>query len=126
MFAASLTRPGREGHNGETGLGGRGHDEKSSFARRDGFGDDKLPSNFTGFGKRPTVPSAMRKWVKFDKSGETTIMQADKHALTHQLGVQVIVLDTGPPQAFYALTSLLIKLRGPGAILMKCKSPPIL
>lgn len=42
-----------------------------------------------GFSRKPTVPLNTRKWVKYDKSGATTMIHADKHALTHQLGVQV-------------------------------------
>lgn len=41
------------------------------------------------FNRKNLGAVGLRKWVKFDKSGETCVVQADKHALTHQLGVQV-------------------------------------
>ena len=40
------------------------------------------------FNRKSLGVVGLRKWVKFDKTGETSIIQADKHALTHQLGVQ--------------------------------------
>ena len=41
------------------------------------------------YDKKKLGAVGLRKWVKFDRSGETSIIQADKHAITHQLGVQV-------------------------------------
>ncbi len=31
----------------------------------------------------------MRKWLKFERSGRTEILQVDKHAIALQTGVQV-------------------------------------
>lgn len=45
-----------------------------------------------GVVSRKPTGMVMRKWVKYDKGGETSMVQADKHALTHQLGVQVKLL----------------------------------
>ena len=41
------------------------------------------------FNRKNLGAVGLRKWVKFDKNGETCVVQADKHALTHELGVQV-------------------------------------
>lgn len=41
------------------------------------------------FNRKNLGAVGLRKWVKFDKNGETCVVQADKQALTHQLGVQV-------------------------------------
>lgn len=47
-----------------------------------------MPSK-TPFNRKNLSLIGLRKWVKFDKNGETSIIQVDKHVLTHQLGVQV-------------------------------------
>ena len=41
------------------------------------------------FNRKNLGAVGLRKWVKVDKDGRTGIVQADKQALTHQLGVQV-------------------------------------
>lgn len=38
--------------------------------------------------RREQVPG-MRKWLKFERSGRTEILQVDKHAVALQTGVQV-------------------------------------
>ena len=38
--------------------------------------------------RRAQVPG-MRKWLKFERSGRTEILQVDKHAIALQTGVQV-------------------------------------
>eukprot|EP00884_Botryococcus_braunii_P008671 jgi/Botrbrau1/17805/Bobra.0127s0054.1 len=35
-----------------------------------------------------TTKGGLRQWIRFDKRGETTVIQADKHYLQQQLGVQ--------------------------------------
>ena len=42
------------------------------------------------FNRKNLGAVGLRKWVKFDKNGETSVVQADKHNLTQQLGVQVL------------------------------------
>ncbi len=41
------------------------------------------------FNRKNLGAVGLRKWVKFDRNGETSVVQADKHNLTQQLGVQV-------------------------------------
>ena len=49
---------------------------------------------------RTQVPG-MRKWLKFERSGRTEILQVDKHAIALQTGVQVTNLNA----TSYTLTS---------------------
>ena len=43
------------------------------------------------FNRKNLGAVGLRKWVKFDRNGETSVVQADKHNLTQQLGVQVLL-----------------------------------
>lgn len=82
----------------------------------DGDKNGTTPNTLT-FNRKTTGPATLRKWVKYDKGGATTMVQADKYALTHQLGVQVGLhifptqirhnqVEFKPPQIFptFALT----------------------
>lgn len=52
--------------------------------------------------RRPTdrklIAVGMRKWFRFDKNGEASVIQADKFAITHQLGIQLRDLRLLDPQ----------------------------
>ncbi len=38
--------------------------------------------------KRAALAPGMRRWLRFDKSGASTMVSADKHAIAQQTGVQ--------------------------------------
>jgi hypothetical protein len=46
------------------------------------------------FNRKNLGAVGLRKWVKFDRNGETSVVQADKHNLTQQLGVQVLTASS--------------------------------
>ncbi|KAK9843506.1 hypothetical protein WJX81_006534 [Elliptochloris bilobata] len=61
--------------------------------RRNLSGSDMAAASATAkaaaFDRKKGGLGGQRKWVRFDRNGETSIIQADKHALVHQLGVQL-------------------------------------
>ena len=40
-------------------------------------------------GKRAALAPGTRRWFRFERSGFSTVITADKHAIAHQTGVQV-------------------------------------
>ncbi|CAK0788018.1 hypothetical protein CVIRNUC_011240 [Coccomyxa viridis] len=62
----------------------------------------------TPFDRKKAAAIGLRKWVRFASDGETTIMQADKHAITQQLGVQLRDLRLLDPQLHNSYPSALL------------------
>ncbi|KAK9916763.1 hypothetical protein WJX75_006679 [Coccomyxa subellipsoidea] len=62
----------------------------------------------TPFDRKKAAAIGLRKWVRFAKNGETTIMQADKHEITQQLGVQLRDLRLLDPQLHASYPSALL------------------
>lgn len=51
-------------------------------------GVDRMERN----AKRAVATPGLRRWLRFDKSGRTSMLNADKHAIAQKTGVQVTVV----------------------------------
>jgi len=60
------------------------------------------------FNRKNLGAVGLRKWVKFERNGQTSVVQADKHNLTQQLGVQLRDLRLLDPQLALSYPSAIL------------------
>ncbi|CAL5224978.1 g7755 [Coccomyxa viridis] len=62
----------------------------------------------TPFDRKKAAAVGLRRWVRFESNGTTDILQADKHAITQKLGVQLRDLRLLDPQLHFSYPSALL------------------